>query len=58
MVHEQIAGRGVRNSAVLAALSKVERHRLVPEEYVRAAYEDTACPSATDRRSRSRTSSA
>ena len=33
MVHEQIAGRGVRNSAVLAALSKVERHRFVPEEY-------------------------
>ena len=38
MVHEQIAGRGLRNSAVLAALSKVERHRFVPEDYVRAAY--------------------
>ena len=44
MVHEQIAGRGVRNSAVLAALSKVERHRFVPEEYVRAAYADHPLP--------------
>jgi protein-L-isoaspartate(D-aspartate) O-methyltransferase len=44
MVHEQIAGRGVRNSAVLAALSKVERHRFVPEEYARAAYADHPLP--------------
>jgi protein-L-isoaspartate(D-aspartate) O-methyltransferase len=44
MVHEQIAGRGVRNSAVLAALSKVERHRFVPEEYMRAAYADHPLP--------------
>jgi protein-L-isoaspartate(D-aspartate) O-methyltransferase len=44
MVHEQIAGRGVRDSAVLAALSKVERHRFVPEEYVRAAYADHPLP--------------
>ena len=44
MVHEQIAGRGVRDSAVLAALSRVERHRFVPEEYVRAAYADHPLP--------------
>jgi protein-L-isoaspartate(D-aspartate) O-methyltransferase len=44
MVHEQIAGRGVRNSAVLAALSNVPRHRFVPEEYVRAAYADHPLP--------------
>jgi protein-L-isoaspartate(D-aspartate) O-methyltransferase len=44
MVHEQIAGRGVRDSAVLGALSKVERHRFVPEEYVRAAYADHPLP--------------
>ena len=44
MVHEQIAGRGVRDSEVLAALSKVERHRFVPEEYVRAAYADHPLP--------------
>jgi len=29
---------------VLAALSKVERHRFVPEEYVRAAYADHPLP--------------
>jgi len=44
MVHEQIAGRGMRNSAVLAALSKVQRHHFVPEEYVRAAYADHPLP--------------
>jgi protein-L-isoaspartate(D-aspartate) O-methyltransferase len=44
MVHEQIAGRGVRDSAVLAGLSKVQRHRFVPEEYVRAAYADHPLP--------------
>ena len=44
MVHEQIAGRGVRNSAVLAALSKVQRHRFVPAEYMRAAYADHPLP--------------
>jgi protein-L-isoaspartate(D-aspartate) O-methyltransferase len=44
MVHEQIAGRGVTNSAVLAALSKIPRHRFVPEEYVSAAYADHPLP--------------
>jgi protein-L-isoaspartate(D-aspartate) O-methyltransferase len=44
MVHEQIAGRGVRDSAVLAALSRVPRHRFVPEQYLRAAYADHPLP--------------
>jgi protein-L-isoaspartate(D-aspartate) O-methyltransferase len=44
MVREQIAGRGVKDPAVLAALRKVERHRFVPERYVEAAYEDHPLP--------------
>lgn len=44
MVHEQIAGRGMRDSAVLAALSRVERHRFVPERYAQAAYADHPLP--------------
>ena len=44
MVHEQIAGRGVRDSAVLGALSKVERHRFVPERYAQSAYADHPLP--------------
>ncbi len=44
MVHEQLVGRGLRNSGVLSALGKVERHRFVPEGYVQAAYADHPLP--------------
>jgi len=40
MVKEQIAARGVRDPAVLAALGKVPRHLFVPEEARDRAYED------------------
>lgn len=40
MVREQIAGRGIRDPRVLAALSRVPRHELVPEEMRAHAYED------------------
>lgn len=40
MVRTQIAARGVRDPAVLEAMRKAPRHRFVPEEQVRHAYED------------------
>ncbi|MDB4433364.1 protein-L-isoaspartate(D-aspartate) O-methyltransferase [bacterium] len=44
MVREQIAGRGVRDSRVLAAMSKVPRHEFVPPELRGRAYQDRPLP--------------
>ena len=44
MVRIQIAARGVRNEAVLAALGRVPRHEFVPADELRAAYEDGPLP--------------
>jgi protein-L-isoaspartate(D-aspartate) O-methyltransferase len=44
MVTEQIAGRGVRDERVLAALRKVPRHRFVPEAERSGAYQDHPLP--------------
>ncbi len=44
MVTEQVAGRGVKNPAVLEALQRIPRHRFVPPDYVSAAYEDHPLP--------------
>ena len=44
MVREQIAGRGISDPRVLAAMSKVPRHELVPEDARAHAYEDRPLP--------------
>jgi len=44
MVSRQIAGRGVSDERVLAAMRKVPRHEFVPESEQRAAYHDTPLP--------------
>jgi protein-L-isoaspartate(D-aspartate) O-methyltransferase len=44
MVREQIAGRGIEDPRVLAALLKVPRHELVPEDVRAHAYEDRPLP--------------
>ena len=44
MVESQIAARGVRDPAVLAALQKVPRHRFVPADGSRFAYSDGPLP--------------
>jgi protein-L-isoaspartate(D-aspartate) O-methyltransferase len=44
MVAEQIAPRGVRDPAVLAALRRVPRHAFVPPDQVASAYEDHPLP--------------
>jgi protein-L-isoaspartate(D-aspartate) O-methyltransferase len=44
MVSDQIAARGVKDPAVLAALRRIERHRFVPQQYIEAAYEDHPLP--------------
>jgi len=44
MVDEQIARRGVRDSAVLAAMRTVPRHLFVPPEYIDEAYQDCPLP--------------
>ncbi len=44
MVRYQIEGRGVSDPAVLDAMRKVERHRLVPEHLAHCAYEDFPLP--------------
>jgi protein-L-isoaspartate(D-aspartate) O-methyltransferase len=44
MVREQIAGRGIQDPRVLAALSRVPRHELVPEDVRAHAYEDRPLP--------------
>jgi len=44
MVQEQIAGRGMKNAAVLAAIRKVPRHKFMPEAVRRFAYDDRPVP--------------
>ncbi|MCM8570252.1 protein-L-isoaspartate(D-aspartate) O-methyltransferase [Gramella jeungdoensis] len=44
MVERQIAARGIENKATLNAMRKVERHRLVPKDQVRSAYQDRPLP--------------
>jgi protein-L-isoaspartate(D-aspartate) O-methyltransferase len=44
MVQEQIAGRGVKNAAVLSAMRKVPRHKFMPEAVRRYAYDDRPVP--------------
>jgi len=44
MVEEQIAGREVRDPAVLEAMRSVPRHLFVPEDAVEDAYDDTPLP--------------
>lgn len=44
MIKKQIEARGVRNSRVLDAIRKVERHKFVPKQYIDEAYEDHPLP--------------
>lgn len=44
MVARQIAGRGVRDAAVLAAMRQVPRERFVPSQLACLAYEDQPVP--------------
>ena len=44
MINTQIAGRGIRDPRVLEAMRTVPRHRFVPEEYRKEAYEDYPLP--------------
>ncbi|MCC6767133.1 MAG: protein-L-isoaspartate(D-aspartate) O-methyltransferase [Deltaproteobacteria bacterium] len=44
MVEEQLVDRGVTDVRVLAAMSKVERHRFVAEALQQRAYDDKALP--------------
>jgi len=44
MVERQIRRRGVTDGGVLEAMERVERHRFVPLDHRRLAYEDSALP--------------
>ena len=44
MVEHQLAGRGLRNDDVLAALRTVPRHLFVPDDLLPEAYADCALP--------------
>ena len=44
MVDDQIEARGIEDSAVLAAMSAVPRHRFVPVKYREYAYGDHPLP--------------
>jgi protein-L-isoaspartate(D-aspartate) O-methyltransferase len=44
MVREQIQARGIANPAVLEAMRSVQRHRFVPADQLRAAYDDRPLP--------------
>jgi protein-L-isoaspartate(D-aspartate) O-methyltransferase len=48
MVTQQIAARGVQDSAVLDAMRTVPRHLFVPEKYRAEAYEDHPLPIGDD----------
>ena len=48
MVRDQIAGRGVRNPAVLEAMRRVPREVFLPDEFAEFAYEDTPLPIEAD----------
>lgn len=44
MVQEQIAGRGITDARVLAALRRIPRHLFIDPGIVNRAYDDTALP--------------
>ncbi len=44
MVEEQLIPRGIKNPRVLAAFSKVERHKFIPEDLRASAYGDFPVP--------------
>jgi protein-L-isoaspartate(D-aspartate) O-methyltransferase len=44
MVERQLAGRGITDTRVLAAMGRVERHRFVPAALAPAAYDDRPLP--------------
>ena len=44
MVENQIVARGITNSLVIKAMSRVKRHLFVPEKYIDAAYGDNPIP--------------
>ncbi|HVS19813.1 MAG TPA: protein-L-isoaspartate(D-aspartate) O-methyltransferase, partial [Planctomycetota bacterium] len=44
MVERQVAARGIDDERVLAALRAVPRHRFVPAEFAREAYDDGPLP--------------
>ncbi len=44
MVKQQLAARGIDHKPTLNAMQKVQRHKLVPEEMLPYAYEDTPLP--------------
>jgi protein-L-isoaspartate(D-aspartate) O-methyltransferase len=44
MVKDQIANRGINDPAILNAMRKVQRHRLVPENQRQNAYQDSPLP--------------
>lgn len=44
MVKRQIEARGVKDSSVIAAMRKVERHKFVPRELQALAYNDSPLP--------------
>jgi len=48
MVENQIKARGISDSLVLAAMTEVERHRFVAEEYRDQAYDDHPLPIGHD----------
>lgn len=48
MVQKQIIARGIRDPAVLKAMSEVPRHEFVPPEYLHSAYDDHALPIGYD----------
>uniref|UniRef100_A0A7V0Z6G7 Protein-L-isoaspartate O-methyltransferase n=1 Tax=candidate division WOR-3 bacterium TaxID=2052148 RepID=A0A7V0Z6G7_UNCW3 len=48
MVEEQIVTRGIKDSNVIKAMLKVERHKFVPREYERYAYTDGPLPIGED----------
>lgn len=48
MVESQIVSRGVSNTEVLKAILSVPRHKFVPKEYIKNAYDDTPLPIGHD----------
>lgn len=44
MVRQQLEARGIQDKETLEAMRKVERHKLVPEDMVKYAYEDSPLP--------------
>ncbi len=44
MVKKQIEARGINDKKVIRAMLKVERHKFVPEPFVKHAYEDRPLP--------------